>query len=675
MAAVALAAACLFIEGLKLTRMLETQAALVFEDAAAREARARVPALEAAVHAAEAAALEALLDLPADPPASSIGRIIDLHPIIDAPFLLAADRSLLYPPSPAPPLAAMAGEDPAPDEYLRVRRMALEPSTVGQAIPAFAALSSAPEVAGPWRLRSRAAMAALQLRSGKASEAVAAYESIGSDFPEELREIQRPSQVELAAARAEAFEESGDREKARAAIIEEFRRLEKAGTAALGGQDAEILIDRAWRLKDDRYGETILATQNPEFSGEVWDFSGKHAAAARGLEFSRKVKEWIESRLRRGEGGGRFAEELGRTSRRGIVAWTRGRPGNGPAAAGFLLKDHGVLAALEPASGDGLPLSVVQAPTPTGFKELASLPGPLDGFRVGLDRVSWEKLLGAARRPFRLAILLEVALGLLLVGGSFLGWRAFRQEMFLARMKTEFVANVSHELKTPLALIRLFGETLLFDRVKDPSKAKEYFGIITRESERLTHLVNNILDFSSLSAGRKTFDLKPCSLGQVVEETFAAYRFQLEERGFRSSLQVIGDIPAAMADPDAVAQALINLLQNSVRYSPREKEVAVKVERSGGAVRISVADRGMGIAPAERRRVFEEFYRSPAARSLGTRGSGLGLTLVQRILEAHGGSVEVASVLGEGSTFTLVFPVATETRAAPGPGPAEGGLR
>src|SRR5262249_24783196 len=161
---------------------------------------------------------------------------------------------------------------------------------------------------------------------------------------------------------------------------------------------------------------------------------------------------------------------------------------------------------------------------------------------LGLDGASWDQLLGAARRPFRLAMLLEAALGLLLALGLVLGWLAFRQEMFLARMKTEFVANVSHELKTPLALIRLFGETRLFDRVKEPSKAKEYFGIITRESERLTHLVNNILDFSSLSAGRKSFDLKPCALGRLVEDTFAAYRFQLEERGFRSGLRVAADL-------------------------------------------------------------------------------------------------------------------------------------
>jgi signal transduction histidine kinase len=227
-------------------------------------------------------------------------------------------------------------------------------------------------------------------------------------------------------------------------------------------------------------------------------------------------------------------------------------------------------------------------------------------------------------------------------------------------LKTDFVANVSHELKTPLSLIRLFGETLLLDRLRDPAKAREYYEIIVRESERLTHLVNNVLDFASIEAGQKQFNFRPTNLSQLVADTLEAYRLQLEERGFRVQVDTPPDLPPVLADPDAVGQALLNLLDNAVKYASEEKQIVVRVERAGEEARIAVTDRGIGISPREARRVFETFYRAPAARRMGTRGSGLGLSLVRHILQAHGGNVELKSAPGKGSTFTLVFPLRRE---------------
>jgi signal transduction histidine kinase len=530
------------------------------------------------------------------------------------------------------------------------------------------------------------AAAAVHKGAGRSAEAAAIYAAIEKDFPVELRQIVRPSRAQIALCRIQALDGAGRRPEARALALRILREIEAAGPASLESGDVGLLVEAALALAP---GQDPVAEE--DYRSSLGMLRAAQVAAERSFGFARACREWILPRIARGGEPERFLESDGPSSQAPgsqgtIVAWTLGKSGSGIEAAGFRVRPEGAFASLMdhsptgpgplgndpdpiPGSSAGaLPLQVEWSPEPGVFKDLTGLPGALGGFRIGLDRASWDARLGTARRPFRIALMLISILGLFLALGTGLGLRLLAREMFLARMKTEFVANVSHELKTPLALIRLFGETLLLDRVRDSAKAKEYFGIIVRESERLTHLVNNILDFSSLEAGRKTYDFRPLDLGRVVEETLAAYRFQLEERGFQVGLEVSPGLPATLADPDSVAQALINLLNNSVKYSPGEKEIQVKAFHEGGAIRVSVADRGIGIAHAERKRIFEDFYRSPAARRLGTRGSGLGLSLVRRIAEAHGGSVDVASTLGQGSTFTLSFPVRRPAGAGKGSG-------
>ncbi len=669
-AAMLAAAAVLVWQGIRFTLLLEHQASLVFEDSAAREARAFLGDLEEAVHRVEEAALQALRDSPPNPSWKAMETIKSSHPIIQGSFLLGTDRNLVYPPHPGPVLPDLAHEEFPPEEYLRARRIALNSSLREEAIAALTAIASAPEVAGPWRLRAQAGVAAVHLQAGRPMQAAQVYASISTDFPEELREITRPSREQLVLAQALATHAAGDVEPARALLLEELRKLERGGPLKMGSDDAALLIRKASLL-------TPLNGESPDslgFSSQLERFQALNAAAACSLRFARNVQGWIVPRLTKGDRPERFAEDLGEG--RCVIAWSQGPPERSLSAVGFLLKPEAVASVLESALRDAaeanadsggfggkggdrsqLPFQVKRAPLPGEFKELAALPGPLAGFHLGLEGEAWLRFLGEARRPFRIALVLIAALGVFLALSAILGLSAIRREMFLARMKTEFAANVSHELKTPLALIRLFGETLYLNRVQDPTKARKYCGIIVRESERLTHLVNNILDFASLEAGRKTFELRPCNLAQVVEETLASYRFQLEERGFQIGLSVPEHLPMTQADPDALAQALINLINNAVKYSPGEKKIDVRVERTEGAIRISVSDRGMGIAPAERRRIFEDFYRSREARRLGTRGSGLGLTLVRRILDAHGGSIELSSILGKGSTFTMVFPL------------------
>jgi signal transduction histidine kinase len=275
----------------------------------------------------------------------------------------------------------------------------------------------------------------------------------------------------------------------------------------------------------------------------------------------------------------------------------------------------------------------------------------------------------------RLAITKTALIGfidLMLLAGLGLVWANVRRELKLSRLKSDFVANVSHELKTPLALIRLFAETLELGRVPSEEKQQQYHRIINKESRRLTQLINNILDFSRIEAGRKEYRFVRTDLAAVVRDVVDAYRFPIEQQGFDLRVDVAEDLPELELDPEALSQALINLLNNAIKYSPDEKSIAISARRDGARVLVSVADHGLGIPKAEQKRIFEKFYRVESSVVHTTKGSGLGLALVQHITEAHGGSVEVTSAPGEGSTFTLSLPVRGEA-AAGEPRPARRG--
>ena len=253
---------------------------------------------------------------------------------------------------------------------------------------------------------------------------------------------------------------------------------------------------------------------------------------------------------------------------------------------------------------------------------------------------------------------------IMLGAGLYLVYSNVRRELHLSRLKSDFVANVSHELKTPLALIRLFAETLELGRVPSEDKAQQYYRVINKESQRLTQLINNILDFSRIEAGRKEYRFAPTDVGRIVNDVLEAYRFQVEQQGFALEVHVADDLPEVEADKEALAQAVLNLVNNAIKYSRDEKYLRLDVRRQGDRVHISVTDRGIGVAKSEQRKIFEKFYRAENSLVHETKGSGLGLALVQHIMQAHGGVVELESAPGKGSTFTLVLPIKQRTDAA-----------
>jgi signal transduction histidine kinase/tetratricopeptide (TPR) repeat protein len=291
---------------------------------------------------------------------------------------------------------------------------------------------------------------------------------------------------------------------------------------------------------------------------------------------------------------------------------------------------------------------------------LAGLETVLPGWSVGLFHRDGRSIDQIARRDRWIYGAPIVAMVVVLIVGVAMTLRASAREAELSRLKTEFVANASHELKTPLALIRMFGETLESGIVTDEAKRQEFYAIIRRESDRLTHLINNVLDVARIDAGTKQYAIAADDVVALVREAIDAYQPLLDRLGFAVGTVLPNSPVLVSMDRDAIAQALVNLFQNAIKYSGDVKQLEVSVVVAGATVRLSVADRGIGIVPAEIPRIFEKHYRirsaAPGALSANG-GSGLGLSIVKHAIEAHGGQVEVVSAPERGSTFTLVLPI------------------
>lgn len=234
----------------------------------------------------------------------------------------------------------------------------------------------------------------------------------------------------------------------------------------------------------------------------------------------------------------------------------------------------------------------------------------------------------------------------------------FRRQLRLARLKTDLVASVSHELRTPLASMRVLVDGLLADTRLDETKTREYLHLVASENARLTRLIENFLTFSRLERGRERFAFSAVSPSAAVNAAVAAIRERVP-RACDLTIEITPDLPPVRADEGALISALINLLDNALKYTPDEKRVSVKVERTADGVAFQVQDNGIGIAPREHRRIFKRFYRVDQSLASATSGVGLGLSIVELIARAHGGSVSVQSAEGSGSTFTLTVPYAS----------------
>jgi two-component system phosphate regulon sensor histidine kinase PhoR len=245
--------------------------------------------------------------------------------------------------------------------------------------------------------------------------------------------------------------------------------------------------------------------------------------------------------------------------------------------------------------------------------------------------------------------LIFLSLGIIYVAG--------RRERQLRQLKEDFISNVSHELKTPLSLIHMFSEILVTGRVKKEETKREYYNIIHNESDRMSRLIINLLDFASLGRAEKDKHFERTNLAQLVSKELEAYRYEIQKDGFQVIVEVDSGVPDTYADPNAITMAFFNLLDNSVKYSGDHKQITIRVEQKNGYVDLAVADKGPGIPAAEQQKIFEKFYRGSNASVRKIRGSGIGLSITKHVAEMHGGEVLVESEPGKGSTFILRIPI------------------
>ncbi len=283
------------------------------------------------------------------------------------------------------------------------------------------------------------------------------------------------------------------------------------------------------------------------------------------------------------------------------------------------------------------------------------------GIRIAFSESQEETLIkqqGLQRSFYMLALFLVIGVTLF---GAYLLWRDVRRDLRLAEMRSQFVSSVSHELKTPLTSIRMFAETLRLRRSKDQKMQDEYLDTIVNESQRLTRLLNNVLDFSKIEKGKRAYKMEPNSLPEIIRTAARAMEYPLSQQDFKLHVQIDEDMPDIRIDGDAIEQALLNLISNAMKYSGDSRDIDVKLEKTENQAVIQVIDRGIGLDPHEQKKIFNKFYRVPSPENERTAGTGLGLSLVTHIVEAHGGRLDVVSKKEQGSVFSIFLPLKRES--------------
>jgi two-component system, OmpR family, phosphate regulon sensor histidine kinase PhoR len=253
-------------------------------------------------------------------------------------------------------------------------------------------------------------------------------------------------------------------------------------------------------------------------------------------------------------------------------------------------------------------------------------------------------------------LFLLIGLDIILIVAVILVFRNIKKEVELAQNKSEFVSNVSHEIRTPLALISMFAETLEMDRVKSEDKKKEYYKIISNETQRLSGIVNKILNFSQTEANRKILSIKSIQLTELVKEILVTYDFHLKSKGFE--YEVKQDSPVWIkADREAFMEIVINLIDNAIKYSIGLKKIELVIRQEGAMGIVAIKDYGIGIGKKDQKHIFDKFYRVSTGDLAKSSGTGLGLSIVKKLMNSMNGRIEVFSELNKGSCFTLYFPI------------------
>jgi two-component system, OmpR family, phosphate regulon sensor histidine kinase PhoR len=246
----------------------------------------------------------------------------------------------------------------------------------------------------------------------------------------------------------------------------------------------------------------------------------------------------------------------------------------------------------------------------------------------------------------------------ILIFGAALIFRNVRKQVELSQLKSDFVSSVSHEIRTPLALITMYIETLEMGRLKNAAKIKEYYAVILSETTRLSGIVNRILNFSQIESNKRKYFFSETDINEIVENAALSFRYSVKKKGFSYTFSPDKTLPAVMVDKEAVTDALVNLVDNAMKYSTEKKDIVVRTGKSEKYVYIEVEDHGIGISQKNQKYIFDKFYRVTETNLANkVKGSGLGLAIVKHIMDSHGGKIYVKSSPGSGSLFRLLFPV------------------
>ncbi len=253
-------------------------------------------------------------------------------------------------------------------------------------------------------------------------------------------------------------------------------------------------------------------------------------------------------------------------------------------------------------------------------------------------------------------ILIITILDLVLLLAAWFVYRAVRQEVKLAQMKSEFVSNVSHEIRTPLSIINMYSETLQMGRIKTEEKKQEYYKVINTETNRLSAIVNKILNFSKIESDKRTYNFEQTDLNKIVGQIIDNYQHHFQSKGFVCNMESTDDTLSFYGDKDAITDAVINLIDNAIKYSTDKKKIDISTGFEKGSVFIEVVDYGIGIDEKDQKLIFDKFYRvTTGDLAYKSKGSGIGLSIVKHIMDAHRGSITLVSALGQGSKFRLNF--------------------
>ncbi|HEY2515307.1 MAG TPA: HAMP domain-containing sensor histidine kinase [Polyangiaceae bacterium] len=289
-------------------------------------------------------------------------------------------------------------------------------------------------------------------------------------------------------------------------------------------------------------------------------------------------------------------------------------------------------------------------------------PTTLYNWRLQVSPKAAEEITARVQNRRSLELLMLLLSGIVTVAGVATILLAAERERRVSALKSEFVANVSHELKTPLALVRMFGEMLQSGRVASEEKRQEYLGIIVRESERLSNLIENVLDFAKVERGREAYDFADGDVGDAVAKAANVYRYRAEREAVQLAVEIAPQLPMARIDSRAIQLAVINLVDNALKYAPNGERIVIRAAEERGVIAVRVVDQGPGVPVEDRQRIFERFVRGARdGTSARVRGSGIGLALVKQIAESHGGRAWVedsgeAPSPARGAAFVFTIP-------------------